>query len=80
MELWNCRPHKFITLIGRRTHVTNISVVCSSIQPDIFYSFGVAPNGASPQASLIQVPFGSFYGTTYSGGFGRSGSVFKIHP
>jgi len=43
------------------------------------YSFGTNPNdGASPFASLIQASDGNFYGTTFQGGAGQAGTVFKI--
>jgi uncharacterized repeat protein (TIGR03803 family) len=38
------------------------------------------PDGANPQAGLVQGTDGNFYGTTYSGGASNSGTVFKITP
>jgi uncharacterized repeat protein (TIGR03803 family) len=37
-------------------------------------------NGAQPYAGLIQAANGDFYGTTTSGGSGKSGTVFKVTP
>ena len=37
-------------------------------------------NGNNPRSSLVQGPDGNFYGTTASGGYTRSGTVFKITP
>src|SRR5215472_4389148 len=36
------------------------------------------PDGASPQAGLIQASDGNFYGTTYAGGAHQYGTVFSI--
>jgi len=44
------------------------------------YSFGFSTNGISPYASLIQDQSGSLYGTTYSGGTGLRGTVFRLRP
>src|SRR5579871_3032975 len=41
------------------------------------YTFS-APNGAAPLAGLIQGTDGNLYGTTYNGGTGGFGTVFKI--
>lgn len=41
------------------------------------YSFSGAADGANPQATLVQAPNGSLYGTTYGGGTG-SGTIFTI--
>jgi uncharacterized repeat protein (TIGR03803 family) len=37
-------------------------------------------NGVSPYASLVQDSAGNLYGTTYSGGFGLKGTVFRLTP
>lgn len=37
-------------------------------------------DGANPYAGLVQGTDGNFYGTTYSGGSGFSGTVFKVTP
>ena len=43
------------------------------------YSFDVFPNGANPEAGLVQGSDGYFYGTTDNGGTnGGNGTVFKI--
>ena len=36
--------------------------------------------GTNPQASLVQGSDGNFYGTTYMGGVGGKGTVFRITP
>jgi uncharacterized repeat protein (TIGR03803 family) len=42
------------------------------------HAFERDADGAYPQASLIQATDGSFYGTTFSGGAGGFGTVFRI--
>jgi uncharacterized repeat protein (TIGR03803 family) len=43
------------------------------------YSFGnIAGDGVNPYAGLVQGSDGSFYGTTYGGGAGYTGTVFKL--
>lgn len=45
------------------------------------YSFGsAAGDGSAPGAGLVDGKDGNFYGTTYSGGEGGSGTVFKVSP
>ena len=48
------------------------------------YSFcsngGSCPDGANPYEALVQGSDGNFYGTTYFGGAGDNGTVFKITP
>ncbi len=49
------------------------------------YSFGNSPDGAKPEAPLVQGSDGNFYGTTYFGGMstkcnGGCGTVFRISP
>src|SRR5580698_11366 len=47
-------------------------------QETVLYTFGVAPDGASPEASLLMDPAGNLYGTTYAGGANGVGTVFKV--
>jgi uncharacterized repeat protein (TIGR03803 family) len=43
------------------------------------HSFAGSPtDGAAPFAGLIQASDGNFYGTTYSGGTGNSGTVYRL--
>src|SRR5579863_8406062 len=47
-------------------------------QETLLYTFGVAPDGASPEASLLMDSVGNLYGTTYAGGAQGYGTVFKL--
>jgi uncharacterized repeat protein (TIGR03803 family) len=44
------------------------------------YSFGGSPDGAFPEAGLVQGSDGNFYGTTEGGGTNGAGAVFRISP
>jgi uncharacterized repeat protein (TIGR03803 family) len=45
------------------------------------YSLGTAASdGSQPSAGLVDGKNGNFYGTTYSGGAGGSGTVFSVSP
>jgi uncharacterized repeat protein (TIGR03803 family) len=64
------------------TDVTDIAVTCIAAVPaetNLHY-FGTGTDGANPAAALIQGTDGNFYGTTYGGGAGGTGTVFKITP
>ncbi|MGC1370849.1 MAG: choice-of-anchor tandem repeat GloVer-containing protein [Candidatus Sulfotelmatobacter sp.] len=43
-----------------------------------FCSQSSCADGSSPYAGLIQATDGNFYGTTYAGGAGNEGTIFKI--
>src|SRR5207249_2555117 len=45
---------------------------------EVVRSFVRVPNGANPEASLIQASDGSFYGTTSYGGASDHGTVFNV--
>lgn len=45
-----------------------------------FTGNGVSSKGSSPRAGLVQGGDGTFYGTTYSGGANRIGTVFQMTP
>jgi len=44
----------------------------------ILHAFSGSPDGANPTASLIQDASGNLYGTTFSGGAFKYGTVFKL--
>jgi uncharacterized repeat protein (TIGR03803 family) len=46
----------------------------------VLYSFKGGSDSANPFASLILDAKGNLYGTTYSGGSGNHGTVFKLAP
>jgi uncharacterized repeat protein (TIGR03803 family) len=46
----------------------------------VLYSFTGGSDGANPYAGLITDASGALYGTTYDGGTGNSGTVFKLAP
>jgi uncharacterized repeat protein (TIGR03803 family) len=46
----------------------------------VLHSFSDNPDGAEPDAGLIQGTDGNYYGTTRSGGTSGAGVVFKITP
>ena len=46
----------------------------------VLYSFAGGSDGANPYADVIQGSDGNFYGTTYNGGAGGLGTVFKLTP
>ncbi|HEY1613662.1 MAG TPA: choice-of-anchor tandem repeat GloVer-containing protein [Rhizomicrobium sp.] len=46
----------------------------------VLYSFAGGSDGENPQAGLIADAKGNLYGTTYYGGPGQCGTVFKITP
>ena len=49
-----------------------------SFAPLVSFEFGT--NGVSPYASLVQDTVGDLFGTTYSGGSGLRGTVFRLTP
>jgi uncharacterized repeat protein (TIGR03803 family) len=44
----------------------------------VLYSFTNSPDGIRPEADLVQDAQGNLYGTTYSGGSSRGGTVFEV--
>jgi uncharacterized repeat protein (TIGR03803 family) len=46
----------------------------------VLYSFAGSPDGADPDAGLVQGTDGNFYGTTNGGGATGDGSAFRLTP
>jgi len=44
----------------------------------VLYSFKGGADGANPAAGVIRDPTGNLYGTTYSGGAGGAGTVYRL--
>jgi uncharacterized repeat protein (TIGR03803 family) len=45
-----------------------------------FCAMSGCPDGANPEAPVIQATDGNYYGTTHLGGANNSGTVFRITP
>jgi uncharacterized repeat protein (TIGR03803 family) len=58
--------------------VFRISSLATSPAESVIYSFTGGGDGSTPVASVIQAADGNLYGTTYYGGSGGNGAVFKI--
>ncbi len=59
--------------ITRNGHLAAVYSFCSEGYPCM-------TTGMEPEASLIQLAGGPFYGTTYSGGEHMSGTIFQVTP
>lgn len=46
----------------------------------VLYGFTGGKDGGTPYAGLMFDPAGNLYGTTYSGGANKAGTVFKLRP
>jgi uncharacterized repeat protein (TIGR03803 family) len=46
----------------------------------VLYQFSGTPDGANPMGSVIRNNVGTLYGTTYTGGAGNVGAIFKLSP
>src|SRR5437870_9672157 len=47
---------------------------------ELLYSFAGNPDGLEPSSGLIQADDSNFYGTTYYGGSGGVGTIYRITP
>jgi uncharacterized repeat protein (TIGR03803 family) len=73
----------FMSLLLRVFWAAAVTLLAFGAQASVVFtslhSFQVFPNGANPEAGLVQGRDGNFYGTTYAGGTnGGLGTVFKI--
>src|SRR2546422_2333366 len=56
-------------------------VASAQLRFDLLHSFSASPaDGSNSSAPLIKGPDGSFYGTTYNGGFHTKGAAFRRTP
>ncbi len=46
----------------------------------VLYSFAGGEDGLYPHSGLVRDAQGNFYGTTFHGGYGNAGTVFKLTP
>ena len=60
--------------------VTNVAVSCLNKGESVVHAFTGGADGSYPFAGLVLDATGNLYGTTYSGGTGNVGTVFKIVP
>src|SRR5450830_86050 len=58
--------------------VFKISNLTTSPTESVIYRFTIGSDGAFPNAAVIQASDSNLYGTTYGGGTGFVGTVFKI--
>ena len=75
--------HGCIVLNGKGTmpaaNVGTVQVDCGPAQ-SVLYSFQGAPDGASPNAGLVEGTDGNLYGDTPGGGTSNMGTIFRITP
>jgi len=68
------------TYVGGTNNVGTVFKITPVGVETVLHSFAGGTDGSSPLGALIQGSDGNFYGTTYSGGTGSGGTVFKITP
>ncbi len=70
------------TATTNETVVANFAVNSAPTSGSLtsLWSFTGANDGANPYAGLVHGSDGNFYGTTYDGGTGGNGTVFRIGP
>jgi uncharacterized repeat protein (TIGR03803 family) len=68
------------TELGGATGAGTVFKITPSGTLTTLHSFTNGADGGLPIAGLIQAPDGNFYGTTWTGGTGNYGTVFKITP
>jgi uncharacterized repeat protein (TIGR03803 family) len=65
---------------GGASNAGTVFKITPSGQFTSLYSFTGGNDGSEPGAELVQGSDSALYGTTYGGGVGNSGTVFKITP
>ena len=68
------------TLYGGTGGFGTVFRVTSSGTLTTLYNFDLGGSGGNPYAALMQSADGNFYGTTFDGGAGGSGTIFRITP
>ena len=68
------------TRSGGTHHDGTVFKIGSTGVATVLHDFGSGTDGQYPYAALIMDAVGNFYGTTYAGGSGGLGTVFKIGP
>ena len=68
------------TYFGGANGFGTVFKVTPSGTETVLYSFAGGSDGEHPYAGVIQDSDGNFYGTTYQGGTGGYGTVFKLTP
>lgn len=67
------------TSLGGANGAGAVFTINSSGAESVLYSFGASnTDGQTPNAGLIADSAGNLYGTTYAGGAGETGTVFKV--
>jgi uncharacterized repeat protein (TIGR03803 family) len=66
------------TAYGGTSNAGSVFRIDASGHEAVLYSFTGGTDGANPRAGLVRDPAGNFYGTTYGGGVGGQGVVFKL--
>jgi uncharacterized repeat protein (TIGR03803 family) len=61
-------------------NVSGIVITCIAATESVVHSFDANADGISPMSTVVRGADGNFYGTTYSGGAGGLGTVFRITP
>jgi len=68
------------TVFNLRPPATPCRAVSCPWNETVLHSFSNVPDGASPYSEVVFDPAGDLYGTTYGGGAGDAGAVYKLTP
>lgn len=60
------------------TLVLTVSIILPATAETVLHSFAPYLSGAYPGANVCMAPNGAFYGTTYAGGSGNAGVVWRV--
>src|SRR5579862_1010734 len=66
------------TFLGGTNNDGTVFQIATNGALTTLYQFGNRLDGKNPRATLVQTGDGFFYGTTYAGGQGDNGTVFKV--